>query len=1029
MRNKTLQAVSLVALAVGLAGTTAWAQIPGLKNQDVGFPALPGSTTFADGKYTIVGGGNDIWGNADNFHYAYITVTGDFDYIVKVESLEGPDGWTKAELMAREIDEVTFGGPDASDRHISNMTTRSAGQNEVGLQFRSDARSAGSAWPNDIGITTPTYAPTYPNTWLRLERMGSKFWGYASTDGNTWTVLRGSPYDFLALNGNEANPRVEGNMANTLALGMAVTAHNDADLVGGIGVFSDWRQMTPVPIAITTQPPAVINAAANSTLTITAAATGDPLHYQWQRNGEDIPGAMSATYTKALVQVADSGTYTVKCYGAGQTTVTSSACAVSVTVDETKPTIVEAVGSVGFTEATITFSEPVADPSATTIANYTIAGLAVSGAMLSADGFNVTLTTAKQAEGTDYTITVNNVQDTAGNAIVANTVVLFKSFSFLAGNAVMEQWADEAPVTSLASFLDARIGYVAPPTDPIPAGTTTILPSFEAPSWENGDNYAGRIFGWFMPPSTGDYVFYVCSDDASFLLLSSDETPANKRKIASDPNWDNQRSWRGSVRRDASDNGRGVEGSYSNQSDQWFNTEWGSEPDLPAGIYVISLEQGKRYYMEALWKEGGGGDGVGVNYRLATEDEATIIVDNTATRLTGALIGAYVDTSKLPPMIVTHPVNDLTLESGGTATLSVVAQNPAPGPLSYQWTRNGVDIPGATSAEYTISNAGPNDNGQYRVTVSNKNGSITSGDGNPNPTVVMVKATGVFTIEAEDFNTGGGQTKAEASVMPYLGGAYAELTAVYDIDYHNKDLYTDSQVDAHPVYRYQPGGGSDLEAGDPNDTAIDRRGVSIADNIGNQWGMTRMGEWDVTVNYKIGWVGGGDWGNYTRTFPTPAKDYYVFAAQSYDGVGGGQLNGSLGVVTAGANTTTQTVEPIGTFVAQGSGDWSRNNLVAMRDGTGELQRVELGGTQTIRWTYNSGDADYLVFIPADGGTAVGSASITLSGGNVVIAENPPGTAIVQMTTSLVGGTWTDVGAAPQTVPVTGTTVYFRLKQP
>jgi len=80
--------------------------------------------------------------------------------------------------------------------------------------------------------------PTYPNTWLRLERMGSKFWGYASTDGQSWTLLRGSPYDFNALNGNETTPRVDGNMANTLALGMAVTAHNDGDLTGGIGVFT-----------------------------------------------------------------------------------------------------------------------------------------------------------------------------------------------------------------------------------------------------------------------------------------------------------------------------------------------------------------------------------------------------------------------------------------------------------------------------------------------------------------------------------------------------------------------------------------------------------------------------------------------------------------------------------------------------------------------------------------------------------------------------------------------------------------------
>ena len=205
MRKKTNRALPWAAPAAGMAAglvlaafatltTSATAQVPGLQSQDVGFPALAGSTTFAAGKYTIVGGGNDIWGNADNFHYAYITATGDFDYVVKVEDLQGPDGWTKAELMAREVDEVSFGGPDAGDRFIASMTTRSAGQNEVGLQWRSDARASGCGWPNDIGIAAPVVRPAYPNTWLRLERIGNKFWGYNSTDGTAWTVLRGSPY-------------------------------------------------------------------------------------------------------------------------------------------------------------------------------------------------------------------------------------------------------------------------------------------------------------------------------------------------------------------------------------------------------------------------------------------------------------------------------------------------------------------------------------------------------------------------------------------------------------------------------------------------------------------------------------------------------------------------------------------------------------------------------------------------------------------------------------------------------------------
>src|SRR5207237_5380991 len=42
-----------------------------------------------------------------------------------------------------------------------------------------------------------------------------------------------------------------------------------------------------------------------------------------------------------------------------------------------------------------------------------------------------------------------------------------------------------------------------------------------------------------------------------------------------------------------------------------------------------------------------------------------------------------------------------------------------------------------------------------------------------------------FFIEAEDFDFNGGQHKGEADLMPYLGGAYADLSATAEIDYHD----------------------------------------------------------------------------------------------------------------------------------------------------------------------------------------------------------------------------------------------------
>ncbi|MBC3876792.1 hypothetical protein H8K38_03105 [Undibacterium sp. FT79W] len=77
-----------------------------------------------------------------------------------------------------------------------------------------------------------------------------------------------------------------------------------------------------------------------------------------------------------------------------------------------------------------------------------------------------------------------------------------------------------------------------------------------------------------------------------------------------------------------------------------------------------------------------------------------------------------------PPLIGTQPVN-LSVYVGRTANFSVVASGTAP--LSYQWKRDGIDIPGATTANYVLTNAQLLDNGSiWTVVVSNKAGSVTS---------------------------------------------------------------------------------------------------------------------------------------------------------------------------------------------------------------------------------------------------------------------------------------------------------------
>lgn len=85
---------------------------------------------------------------------------------------------------------------------------------------------------------------------------------------------------------------------------------------------------------------------------------------------------------------------------------------------------------------------------------------------------------------------------------------------------------------------------------------------------------------------------------------------------------------------------------------------------------------------------------------------------------------SYAGTGAHAPQIGAQP-QDATVGLGGSATFSVVVSGTAP--LSYQWKRNGVDIPGATQESYTLTGAQASDSGAlFSVVVTNPEGSATS---------------------------------------------------------------------------------------------------------------------------------------------------------------------------------------------------------------------------------------------------------------------------------------------------------------
>ena len=81
-----------------------------------------------------------------------------------------------------------------------------------------------------------------------------------------------------------------------------------------------------------------------------------------------------------------------------------------------------------------------------------------------------------------------------------------------------------------------------------------------------------------------------------------------------------------------------------------------------------------------------------------------------------------------PPEIIAHPVPEVNVSVDGTLRLSCEGQSTLP--LRYQWTKNGVPIPGAMTNSYTLSNITIFDEGNYTCEMTNDVSTVQTTDAN-----------------------------------------------------------------------------------------------------------------------------------------------------------------------------------------------------------------------------------------------------------------------------------------------------------
>lgn len=245
------------------------------------------------------------------------------------------------------------------------------------------------------------------------------------------------------------------------------------------------------------------------------------------------------------------------------------------------------------------------------------------------------------------------------------------------------------------SNLTSNINY---PNNPSSSGTRTL---FEMPN-NQGNNFGLRMKGYICPPTTGNYIFWIASDDNSELWLSTNSSTANKIKIAYHTGYTNSRQWN----------------KYSTQKSA-----------------SISLVAGQLYYVEALMKDGTSGDNLAVGWAKpgqSTTSPSEVIPGN---RLTTQAPDAQ------PPTAPTNLASSAITQT--TFTLSWTASTDNVGVTGYDVYQNGVKInlTNITGTAYNVTGLLPGTAYAYHVKAKDGAGNQSANSNTLNVTTGMPDIT------------------------------------------------------------------------------------------------------------------------------------------------------------------------------------------------------------------------------------------------------------------------------------------------
>lgn len=309
----------------------------------------------------------------------------------------------------------------------------------------------------------------------------------------------------------------------------------------------------------------------------------------------------------------------------------------------------------------------------------------------------------------------------------------------------------------------------------------------------HGSDYGTRTVGYFLPPETTNYNFYISARETAVLYLSTDDNPSNKVLIASEPNAPGNQdlNYLGTVNRNPT--------APENRSTTLF----------PAGIPLVA---GQKYYIEALHKDGPGFsiDVLGVQVEIFGGTNSLLpAVTNSIFNVDNAIPGIYLATALTegPAAILVQP-GPQTVVDGRRATFT--ARVDGTPPYALRLLKDGVTEvatgtfhtgSGFASIKTPLANLVTDNGHTYNIEV---NGVLSSGAAltvtadTDVPTLVSVagKSTldGILVTFSEPVDPTTAQDITKYAITNQSGVTLAHSAAVVQADDKSVLLTTDPQT-------------------------------------------------------------------------------------------------------------------------------------------------------------------------------------------------------------------------------------------